>query len=355
MRASLALAAAAALSIPGTALSAESSTAEPTVPGVPLYGQMSSVGVNPTGSPSVISVHGVHRVEGGTIVYYSIGFPEGADLGGETPAYALSQTLGGNINLYLQGRDAGRHCDVAVIDQAGGWMYAPMPRAQYTPYGDLCSAEPYGEVGEARVAAVALAPLPDGVDRVDVSIRGTLFPDVPVAEGMLEPAAEPDDRRGPLVGTGWPVLNEEAIAASDPSDRIYPVTQGIQDVAGEITESQSTLELSGDVLFAFGSADIDPAGHAVIERAVEEIRARGVTGTLLVNGHTDNNGSEGRNDELSRQRAESVADVLRTTFGADLTIETVGRGQREPIASNDTEAGQALNRRVTLEFTNGNV
>ena len=47
--------------------------------------------------------------------------------------------------------------------------------------------------------------------------------------------------------------------------------------------------------------------------------------------------------------------MLRTTFGADLTIETVGRGQREPIASNDTEAGQALNRRVTLEFTNGNV
>lgn len=354
-RLSLALAAAAALLVPvGSALAQDGGNDPEQIPGVPVHGQFLVTGINDAGSPAVLTLHGVHRVDGGTIVYYSIGLPEGADLDGQPANQALWGALGGNLHKYQQGLEGvGAHCDVAVIDQVGGWMYAPFPDANGRPAGELCSAEPWSEVGEARAAAVAVAPLPDDLEVVDVSIRGTVFPNVPVLEGALEPVAEPD-RQGPLVGMGWPSLDAAAISAADGADRIYPVTSGVQDVAGEITETNTTIELSGDVLFAIDSADINAAGQEVLARAVEQLNDKGVTGTLLVVGHTDNVGSAQMNQELSVARAESVAEFLRTRLADNLTIETDGRGFDEPIASNDTDAGKALNRRVTLDFTTGN-
>lgn len=328
------------------------------IPGVPVYAQMLTTGVRTDGSPAVISAHGVQRVPGGTIVYYSVGFPEGAQTGSgqdSDPRTAMIRSLGGNLNLYGQGQQLGAHCDVAVIDQAGGQMYAPLPDAQSRPAGELCSERPFSqELGEARVTAVALAEMPDDVDVVDVAIRGVLLPAVPVGEGQLEPFAEPERQLGPLVGMGWPELDLTAIAAADGSERIYPLGHLTQDLEGEISETQTTLELSGDVLFEIDSADIDASGREVLDRAIEQLRELEVSGTLLVVGHTDNVGGARYNQDLSERRAESVARVLRSELGSSVTIETEGRGYDDPIASNDTDSGKALNRRVTLDYTTGN-
>ncbi len=333
--------------------------AAPEIPGVPVYGQQLATGIKAAGSPSVVSLHGVQRVSGGAIVYYSIGFPDGADLGAQegaaaNPSDALWQTLGGSINIYGAG-DILNHCDVAVIDQVGGMMYTALPRT--TPPGasadvPLCSDAPFASsVGEARVAAVAVAELPADLGVVDVSIRGILFPEVPVGDGQLQPFAEPELGVGPLVGMGWPELDEAAIAVADSTGRTRPVVQSIQDLKGEITETQSTLELSGDVLFEIDSADIDAHGKDVLDRAVEQLKEKGASGRLLVIGHTDNVGPKDYNQDLSERRARSVAEALRPRLGSSVTIETEGRGMDEPIASNDTDAGKALNRRVTLDFT----
>ena len=68
---------------------------------------------------------------------------------------------------------------------------------------------------------------------------------------------------------------------------------------------------------------------------------------LLIVGHTDAVGSAEYNEDLSIRRAEAAARYLRNR-GVNETIQTRGRGEYEPIASNDTESGRSQNRRVEI-------
>jgi outer membrane protein OmpA-like peptidoglycan-associated protein len=69
---------------------------------------------------------------------------------------------------------------------------------------------------------------------------------------------------------------------------------------------------------------------------------------LLIVGHTDAVGTSAYNQALSQRRATSAANFL-TTQGVALTrLQSVGRGETEPIAGNDTEGGRQLNRRVEI-------
>lgn len=70
---------------------------------------------------------------------------------------------------------------------------------------------------------------------------------------------------------------------------------------------------------------------------------------VFIVGHTDSRGSEAYNQSLSEKRAALVGDYLATQYGIDKSrIVEEGRGELEPIASNDTEEGQAKNRRVSI-------
>ena len=75
---------------------------------------------------------------------------------------------------------------------------------------------------------------------------------------------------------------------------------------------------------------------------------------ILIDGYTDNVGSQLANLSVSRQRAQQVADAL-VALGAERSmIEVRAHGSRYPIASNNTQAGQAKNRRVTLRLVRDN-
>ena len=68
-------------------------------------------------------------------------------------------------------------------------------------------------------------------------------------------------------------------------------------------------------------------------------------------GYTDDRGSDELNQKLSEARAKAVADYL-VTKGVDAArLTSAGYGESKPIAANDTEAGRAQNRRVTLKFS----
>jgi outer membrane protein OmpA-like peptidoglycan-associated protein len=69
---------------------------------------------------------------------------------------------------------------------------------------------------------------------------------------------------------------------------------------------------------------------------------------LLIVGHTDATGTDSYNQGLSERRAAAAANYLRTQGVAGDRLRTSGRGETEPIASNDTEAGQQANRRVEV-------
>jgi len=101
------------------------------------------------------------------------------------------------------------------------------------------------------------------------------------------------------------------------------------------------------VHFAFNSAEIEPAARPVLDQAAEILKDN-PTVTVKVEGHTDAIGSEEYNQALSVRRAESVYRYL-VNRGVDPERFTVeGFGKSRPIASNDTEAGRAQNRRVEL-------
>ena len=72
---------------------------------------------------------------------------------------------------------------------------------------------------------------------------------------------------------------------------------------------------------------------------------------VTVTGHTDNTGTAAYNQDLSERRAWSVASVLQSGGVAGSRINAVGAGENQPIATNQTAAGRAQNRRVDITIT----
>lgn len=70
--------------------------------------------------------------------------------------------------------------------------------------------------------------------------------------------------------------------------------------------------------------------------------------TVQVIGHTDSDGDAGYNQQLSERRANSVAGILINTGVPSSRVQTIGRGENEPVASNLSAEGKAQNRRVEI-------
>lgn len=97
-----------------------------------------------------------------------------------------------------------------------------------------------------------------------------------------------------------------------------------------------------DTFFATGSAAISPSNEA----RLREFFSQSSTSVFSIEGHTDSVASDELNLALSRARANAVAAVA-TRSGA--TVRTItGFGERQPVATNETSAGRAQNRRVEI-------
>lgn len=111
--------------------------------------------------------------------------------------------------------------------------------------------------------------------------------------------------------------------------------------------AQERLVLRG-VNFATDSAEIDPASAVVLDVAADQLRGRpGVS--VVVEGHTDSTGSDAHNQALSQRRADAVRQYLVRKGVPAERLTARGFGESNPIASNDTADGRAMNRRVELE------
>jgi outer membrane protein OmpA-like peptidoglycan-associated protein len=107
--------------------------------------------------------------------------------------------------------------------------------------------------------------------------------------------------------------------------------------------------LESDLAFDKGSAVLSEAAKAGIAEIADAAREAGLKGTIAVHGYTDNVGSAKSGMELSKLRAQAVAQSLRGALGSyDIAISAFWHGEDDPIASNDTEAGRQKNRRVTI-------
>lgn len=111
------------------------------------------------------------------------------------------------------------------------------------------------------------------------------------------------------------------------------------------------LTLSGSVLFRSGSADLLPVAQRRLDEVAEALKK--TQSPLVIEGHTDSQGPEEVNEELSQLRAESVRDYLAEKGVDSARVRTTGMGESRPVASNKNPEGRANNRRVEIVIERG--
>ncbi|MDD1016370.1 OmpA family protein [Pseudomonas rubra] len=115
----------------------------------------------------------------------------------------------------------------------------------------------------------------------------------------------------------------------------------------QLTDEGWEFGLSSKVLFGSDVDTLNAQSKTIVERIGKSLLSVNIQ-RVRVDGHTDASGRAGYNEQLSKRRAQSVANVL---IGAGMraeNVETRGLGSNEPVASNDTRAGRLENRRVSI-------
>lgn len=108
-----------------------------------------------------------------------------------------------------------------------------------------------------------------------------------------------------------------------------------------------TLRL-GDVLFDFNKAILKPSAISILKNYFTADRLSGID-SIRIEGHTDSIGTDTRNNQLSGQRSEAVQNwLLQNGLANGTPVSVFAWGRSRPVASNQTAAGRAQNRRVEL-------
>ena len=146
---------------------------------------------------------------------------------------------------------------------------------------------------------------------------------------------------GAIAGNVWSKRQEDRRVAMEQA------TRGTGVEVSRTHDNQLKLNIPNDVSFDTGSAAIKPQMRGVLEPFANSLKDDPAARLTIV-GHTDSTGSDAVNNPLSVERAQSVRDFLATRGVSSARIETAGRGEREPVAENTTDAGRARNRRVEI-------
>ena len=194
---------------------------------------------------------------------------------------------------------------------------------------------------------------PDGTRTVNKTAVGGLMG--AVAGGVLGNQVDNDGNRDRGTITGAAVGAAAGAGLGYMMDRQEKELR--QAVADERVEKEVQVErvrddllkltLANEVSFDYDSAQVKPAFRPTLEK-LADVLAKYDRNRVTIVGHTDATGSEVYNQTLSERRAEAVLTEL-SRMGVSGTIMTAaGRGEYEPRATNATEAGRQLNRRVEV-------
>ena len=107
------------------------------------------------------------------------------------------------------------------------------------------------------------------------------------------------------------------------------------------------VTFSSGILFPYNSTDILPAGRTNLDQLATSLQKYPDSDILIV-GHADSDGSDAYNLDLSQRRAAAASAYLQARGVPSARLHATGKGESEPIASNDTEAGKQQNRRVEI-------
>jgi OmpA-OmpF porin, OOP family len=168
-------------------------------------------------------------------------------------------------------------------------------------------------------------------------------------QAVLTEAREREAQRSAMRARAASAQAQSAEAqAQTAEERARALERELADLKGKKTDRGVVVTL-GDVLFDTGLATLKPGAYTTIDRLANVLK-EDPERKVLIEGHTDNVGSDEYNQGLSERRAASVQAALFERGVQTSQISTLGKGESTPVAGNDNAAGRQANRRVELVF-----
>lgn len=152
-------------------------------------------------------------------------------------------------------------------------------------------------------------------------------------------------------GDGTGTINDVRVSGLDRIDPIPPIgTFPPMGALEPIASCGTTVTLDSAVLFDFDKWEIRPDADEALD-SLARAMSDGAVPTAEVLGHTDSVGGDDWNQTLSDRRAAAAVEAL-TQRGVTTALTAIGYGESRPTATNDTDAGRQLNRRVEVFLPN---
>lgn len=204
------------------------------------------------------------------------------------------------------------------------------------------------KIAATIAVALTLAGCTDPAGNPNRSANGAL---IGGATGALLGNAIGGDDRSAIIGAGAGAIIG-GMVGNDLDRQAAELNQQLAGSGATVNNTGNDLRviLPGGVTFSTGSSTVYPAFLPSL-RNVSASLQKYPNSTVQVVGHTDNVGTAAFNQQLSEDRARAVANVLISNGTPANRIAFLGRGFNQPVASNDTEAGRAQNRRVEIIIT----
>ena len=170
------------------------------------------------------------------------------------------------------------------------------------------------------------------------------------AAGLLSGGNAVERRQRAMVGVGVGALAGGAVGAYQDRQEAE-LRRATAGTGVDVTRDGDVIKLNlpDGVTFDFAKYDIKPQFYPALNTIANTLREYNQT-IVEVSGHTDSIGSDAANQTLSERRANAVSSYLIGQGVQRERFEVVGMGERYPVASNDTDSGRALNRRVEIRL-----
>jgi outer membrane protein OmpA-like peptidoglycan-associated protein len=207
--------------------------------------------------------------------------------------------------------------------------------------------------GLALVAALAVALGLGGCANMSETQKGTAKgAGIGAAVGAVIGAAtgnRDDAAKGAVIGgavgaTGGYIWSKRM---QEQKQAMETATQGTGVAVTQTPDNRLKLDIPSDISFDVGRAAIKPNFAPVLNQFATSLQQNTATNVTII-GHTDSTGSDAINNPLSLERAQSTRDYLVGRGVPATRIATDGKGAREPVADNATQAGRDRNRRVEI-------
>lgn len=194
----------------------------------------------------------------------------------------------------------------------------------------------------------------------EFTIRGQLSETIVVEDGAeLEAQVDAEGGGASIVLDGGTVFLEGAVPDQATADEMFESLAGIDAVTPVVNNltvdpdaplPSGRVVIADAVFFDVASSEVKDLDEATLN-AITALALSRDDWILTVVGHTDSQGSDVENLELSLRRATSLRDLLALQGVPDENLRIRGAGETAPIGDNSTDAGRAENRRIEFEFT----